>query len=63
MKKLMLNALAFCAMSAMLFTSCENNVNNDDTTPGANELSGAITSVKELDANVTYTLNGTVTRR
>ena len=61
MKKLLLNALAFCAMSAMLFTSCENNVNDDNDQPSANELSGAITSVKELDANVTYTLNGTVT--
>lgn len=60
MKKVFINAMFFCAISAAVLSSCSTE--NDPTDPkDENELSGAITNTVTLDATKEYTLNGTVT--
>ena len=60
MKKVFINAMFFCAISAAVLSSCSTE--NDPTDPkDENELSGAINSTVTLDATKEYTLNGTVT--
>lgn len=61
MRKFFINALAFCAMSALVFTSCSNDDDPKDPSENENVLSGAIESVVTLDATKEYTLSGTVT--
>lgn len=61
MKKFFINALALCAMSAFVFTSCSNNDDPKDPSDSENVLSGAIEGVVTLDGTKEYTLNGTVT--
>ena len=67
MKKLFLSAMAFLAMmSAVSFTSCSDDDNNDDkggeTLPTETvELKGVIENEMKLDASKEYHLTGTVT--
>lgn len=61
MKKLFINAMAFCLVSAAVLSSCSTEDDPKNPTTEENTLSGAITKTVTLDASKEYTLNGTVT--